>query len=202
MIIIDRLLRKIKLFRRGEFMQISLTMRCSLDCVYCCQGFVLGHKPIVKEVGFIPWARFFLRFPYKIKEVYVSGGEPTLHKDFVRIVEFLLLRGYYVKVFTNLKDITKIMQLPKCLRLSIASTYHHKMPMVHFHNNYKQVKGKFHITVNELELPQRLSYSKMIRKYTADDYGEDLFRIAGLRISPNLHINMNCYELTTHTEKN
>jgi MoaA/NifB/PqqE/SkfB family radical SAM enzyme len=161
---------------------------------------LFGHRPKVREVGFNAWIRWFERFPYKIKEVYVSGGEPTLHKDFVRIVNYLLWKGYYVCVFTNLLKVDKILQIKPCARLAISATYHHKWPVENFNSNYLKIKDKYNVWVNEVE-DKKLPYSKKIHQYTPEDIGQDLFIKVGLRVSPDLYINTNCYELITHTEK-
>jgi len=194
-------LKKIsKIIKPGVLIQISLTFRCMLNCTYCCQAFLLGNRPKVKETNFLGWVRWFKRFPYKIKEIYVSGGEPTLHPDFVKIVSYLLSQGYFVKVFTNLMLPDKLIEIPKCYRFSIKTTYHHSQLLSKFNKNYQKVNKKHSIYVDEIESPQCLSYSILQNLLTGEGNradGEDFYDIACLRISPDLHININCYELVS-----
>jgi len=178
--------------------QISLTFRCSGTCKMCCQKFLLGYRPIVEETNFTGWVKFFKRFPYKIKEVYVSGGEPVLHKDFVRIVNYLLGCGYYVRIYTNLKNIDKFREIKQCYRLSIKATYHHNESLEIFDMNYKALKMIHSVEVDEFETPKLLSYSKLQNMLNNDHSratGENFYEATCLRISPDLHINLNCYEL-------
>jgi organic radical activating enzyme len=181
-------------------LQISLTFKCNLNCSYCAQTFHLGHRPKVKETGFIGWVKFFKRFPYKIKEVYVSGGEPTLHRDFARIVRYLLSQGYYVKVFSNLMNIDEFYNIPKCYRFRIQATYHHKDCVYTFDRNYRLLTRNLgHIVyVNEIESPQIFKYSKLQRlldNSNTYENGRNDYDQSCLRISPDLRINLNCHDL-------
>lgn len=195
-------LKKIrKSLKQGVLLQISLTMRCTLDCDYCCQKVLLGHRPVVKETNFTGWVKWFKRFPYPIKEVYVSGGEPTIHPDFVKIVNFLLSEGYFVKVFTNLMTPGKLFSIIPYYRFSIKATYHHSQSRLQFDHNYKKVSKIHSVYVDEIESPKELSYSKcqpMLSGKHSCEMGKDFYDIACLRISPDLHINMNCYELVSN----
>jgi MoaA/NifB/PqqE/SkfB family radical SAM enzyme len=191
-----------KKLTKGVLLQISLTYRCSGACDICCQKFLLGRHPKVKETNFLGWVRFFKRFPYKIKEVYVSGGEPVLHPDFVRIVNYLLCCGYYVRIFTNLKDIRKFYAINQSYKLSIKATYHHnELSSFEFDENYQRLKNIHSVEVDEIEYPQMLPYSKMQSMLHNDHSratGENFYEATCLRISPDLHINLNCYELVSN----
>lgn len=182
---------KMLFFKRGILLQISLTMKCNYDCDYCSQKFVEKGRVQHKEVGFISWVRFFKRFPYKIKEVYVSGGEPTLHKDFVRIVKYLLGCGYHVKVFTNLKNYKKILELPQTRRLCITTTYHHHVKKETFLIAYNALKN-YQIKVDEIGT-KILKFSNLKTEGTKEK--NDSYMIVCLRISPNLRINISCFDL-------
>jgi MoaA/NifB/PqqE/SkfB family radical SAM enzyme len=194
-------LKKIaKKIKSGVLIQISLTMRCTLDCSYCCQKILLGHRPMVHETSFTGWVRWFERFPYPIKEVYVSGGEPTLHPDFVRIVNYLIGKGYFVKVFTNLMTPGKLFSVIQSYRFSIKATYHHSQSKEQFDHNYQKVREYHSVYIDEIEDPKRLTYSTcqpMLSGKHSPEMGKDFYDIACLRISPDLHINLNCYELVS-----
>lgn len=173
-------------------------MRCNLNCGYCTQKSITGHRPIAKEVSYLGWVRWFLRFPYKIKEVYVSGGEPTLHKDFAKIVNFLLDKGYYVYIFTNLADSGPLLDVKESNRLRIKATYHHGLPLRIFEYCYNLIKNIHTIRVDEIEYPQVLYYSSpkdMIYCGHNRQTGEVLYSKDFLRISPDLTINLNCFNL-------
>lgn len=68
---------------------IFLTRKCNLGCQHC---YIEGVGPKAKGVdfdydtirGLIEQAR-----PHGLRKVKVSGGEPTIHKDFMRVMEYL-----------------------------------------------------------------------------------------------------------------
>lgn len=183
---------KTLLLRRGVMIQISLTMRCNYDCDYCTQKFIEKERVQHKEVGFISWIKFLKRFPYKIKEVYVSGGEPTLHKDFVRIVKYLLSCGYHVKIFTNLSNPEVIKEIPPSRKLMITTTLHNHIEVKDFEKTYNDLKD-YQIKVDEIGNTKRFKHSILKPKLTQDVNKN--FDIICLRISPNLRININCFDL-------
>lgn len=189
-----KLYNKIKKLKQGITIQISLTFRCNYNCGYCSQKFN-GMEILRKETNFIGWVRFFKRFPEKIREVYVSGGEPTLHPDFVRIVKFLLSEGYMVKVFSNLTNVQALLDIPACKRFMIKATYHHHVPESVFMYQHEAVSKKHRVDVDEIGTDKRLSFSKLHPMQTRNN--NDYFDVTMFRISPDLNININCYELCT-----
>jgi len=190
-----KLYNKIKRLKRGITVQISLTFRCNYRCSYCSQKFNGGNIE-KKETNFLGWVRWFKRFPYKIREVYVSGGEPTMHPDFVRITTWLLNQGYCVKVFSNLSNPWGLLQLPTSKRLIIKATYHHHIPESVFKYYYDAISHKHRVEVDEIGNEKILPFTKLhpMQTRTSNDY----YDVTMLRISPDLTINLNCYELCTY----
>ncbi len=90
------------------FLQWHLTERCNLACRHCYQSGVkqgeMGFGAIRRVAGEVSdmlqdWAeRYELRFSPSFN---VTGGEPFLRDDLVKIIELLAARGFEVYLLTN-----------------------------------------------------------------------------------------------------
>lgn len=81
--------------------RVSLTCRCTRACSYCSQGAQPWNWRAADELSGEAW---IARLRELCSEGYdspiLTGGEPTLHRDFVQIVNGLPWRSW---VFTNLE---------------------------------------------------------------------------------------------------
>ena len=85
------------------------------------------------------------RFPYKIREIKLTGGAPELHPDFLEFTNWLLHEGYYILVFTNLMRPDILLKLKRTPRLMFIASYHHSdnfiSTSVHqYTKNYNKIK--------------------------------------------------------------
>lgn len=148
---------------RGIRMSCFLTFRCTLDCYYCTLR-AGGGYPTSEEMSLHEWIKIIKRFPEKIREIVISGGEPMLHKDFVPFVQFLLDRGYYVTVYTNL-SLKKGLELKPSRRLRFEASLHSSVrgnkPFY-----LKEYQEKFRVDVNDINSAKRFNrtfYSSKFR---------------------------------------
>ena len=100
---------------------LELTNTCNLSCIHCYRSF--SH----------PTQRYFIPFEWiknslddlerlHTKSISLTGGECTLHPDFLEILVFYLSKGFEVTVFTNgfnTELISKVLFLTKEFRYSI-----------------------------------------------------------------------------------
>lgn len=80
--------------------QIELTDVCNLNCPYCYRdskfmegGTFIDYKELIEILKI-----------YKklgLKEIGITGGEPTLHPEFSRILRFILKNFPFVELITN-----------------------------------------------------------------------------------------------------
>jgi hypothetical protein len=89
-------------FKRGLMINVYLTLRCNLNCPDCC---VQANRTPCPESTPAEWYEFFERFPERIKEVSLSGGEPHLYPAFPEVANWLLEHGIHVSLATNLHNI-------------------------------------------------------------------------------------------------
>lgn len=177
---------KTLLFKRGITLQISLLYECNLKCLYCSLEMPTGKRPKAKRVSLEDWKHFIKTFPQKIKEVYVSGGEPTLVKYLSELVNWLIDEGYHVILFTDLFNPDLILKIKKSYKFKIQSTYHHSDSITRFDNAVKKLKG-YKIEVDEIG-SQLLTYSKVKPFISMEGLKDD-----ELRVSPDLEVFRSCY---------
>ncbi|MDD4953667.1 MAG: hypothetical protein PHG40_02035 [Candidatus Omnitrophica bacterium] len=120
---------------------VFLTMACSFSCEYCVQKISLPQQPVA-SYPIIPgedWVealnsisgrarRKFLR-PTKKKKLSITGGEPTLHPDFVYILNHLD-KDWRITVTSNFispffqKDAPGLKQIKRKRGLKFNASFH------------------------------------------------------------------------------
>lgn len=108
---------------RGTRATVITTTRCPFGCDYCPM-YIYGSVKRYDESTFEEWKVWFERFPEWISQVYVSGGEPSLYKDIVPLVNWLVQRGHHVIVYTNLWKIENFTGIKPHWRLIFFPTFH------------------------------------------------------------------------------
>ena len=82
---------------------LILTHRCTLRCDYCFAADFLQNETVggydVSFDIFEAYIDFLDRSG--LQEVRLLGGEPTLHREFIRFVKYARTRGKKVQVFSN-----------------------------------------------------------------------------------------------------
>jgi MoaA/NifB/PqqE/SkfB family radical SAM enzyme len=86
---------------------IILTTDCQRKCVYCFAQEDKNSKMSFTFDNFKMVTGFIATGP---RVVNLLGGEPTLHKDFVVILEYLIINDFMIQVFTNGMLSNKILQ--------------------------------------------------------------------------------------------
>lgn len=194
--------------RRGIRLGIFPTYRCNLRCHYCTlyisdKKELHGIWPGANEVDLADWLDFIDNFPLKIKEIFVTGGEPSLVKYIDSLVRELLNRGYLVTVFSNLARVDCFIELPRSPRLRFVVTYHHgKTKKEAFMEKYRKLKSrKFNVRVEEIAT-QELRDSMMKKLNTPKESQSREVERDTLRISPDLKIFCTCMEMYDNARTN
>lgn len=78
---------------------LYLTYRCNCNCFFCAsdETNVITSK---NEVSYDEAKKFLINSPDK-KHLTISGGEPTIHRDFLRIVRFAKEYYEHITLLTN-----------------------------------------------------------------------------------------------------
>lgn len=129
-----------KRLKRGITVSAMLTFRCNLDCSYCSNKFVTGKMPSSKEMSLIEWIEIFDRFPVKIREVIITGGEPFLYKHIDELILYLVGRNIHVAVFSNLLVKRQLSYTGDLLR--IAASHHENVSKEKFNKGLEYYRSQ------------------------------------------------------------
>lgn len=114
-----------KRLKRGTSIQIMPTLACNYACSYCARDYD-GKRPSgpVSDRG--AWMRWLEDFNsvVPIREVVLSGGEPTLLPYFGELCWSIVDRGWFLTVYTNLSNIIALDGLPQTPRIRVLATFH------------------------------------------------------------------------------
>ena len=137
---------------------VFLNLSCSLPCEYCVQKISVPGQPIAHYpmISGREWVRAlnsisgrkkkrFFRFP-KRKKISITGGEPSLHPDFIYILNNLD-KDWKITVTSNFtspffdKDTKFLKQIKRRSNLKFNASYHFMYaPIEKFIENVEKVK--------------------------------------------------------------
>lgn len=158
----------------------NFTNMCNLRCLHCYQR---ADRPTPDELTLQEKLDLVDQLDRAgVAAVALSGGEPTIHPDFLRIVSELSRRGIYPAVATNGTRFAKIEYLEKAVRaglryveVSLDSARPEK------HDRFRGVKGAWNLAVKALENAVKLGVSHAmavtITRLNVDEI-EDLLDLA------------------------
>lgn len=183
---------KTLMFRSGVMLQCNIIYACPFACSYCALDQPTGKRPKAKQMGIEQWKKMVKHFPTKIREVFVTGGEPTLVKWMPEFVNWLLDEGYHVILFSMLHDVEAIKKIKPSYRFQVRSTFH-KIPeetVLRYTKQYDQIKDIYNVCVDEIGDDKVLPFS-VLKPFVSDETMQDDY---GFRISPDGDFFINCYE--------
>ena len=92
-----------------NYLAINLTQNCNTICKYCFQS---ALRETADKLDFITIKRVidFLssRSDESKKILHLTGGEPSLHKNFLDIIEYGLENGYIIRIQSNGVDYSQL----------------------------------------------------------------------------------------------
>ncbi|KAL6265283.1 hypothetical protein P5V15_002063 [Pogonomyrmex californicus] len=106
--------------RKHTYLRISVTERCNLRCTYCmpAEGVKLTKKEgILKTDEIIQIADLFVK--EGVRKIRLTGGEPTVRKDIIDIVEQLKQLRDLEQVAITTNGLTLTRQLPALQRAGL-----------------------------------------------------------------------------------
>lgn len=102
--------------------QVELTRECNLNCMHC---YKIANKDRNK-IGLEELKRLLNYLPDPLFEIGVTGGEPTVHKDFIEITEMIAEKALRLGLNTNgillWKLPSDIVQKYKLINISLYGT--------------------------------------------------------------------------------
>ncbi len=84
---------------------IEITNLCNFRCIHC---YASSGKPYTNELNFDEIRKLLYQLTdMKVFKIFIGGGEPFLHKDFIRILKLCKELGFFITTSTNGSYITK-----------------------------------------------------------------------------------------------
>lgn len=186
-----------KRLRIGGKVTIFPSYTCNYACSYCSLR-VNGVFPKNKLLPLEAWRHFLEGYNEAtvdnngLREVILTGGEPTLLPYFVELCHWILFeKKWHLTIFSNLNDLTFLKVKPS-IRLRIGATFHHHANPVKFHENYTKINKIHRVDVEEIcQIPSDkvFKYSKG-KPYLTEDQIKNL--IACIRVSPDQSMHLTC----------
>lgn len=183
----------LKRLRRGGKVTIFPSYKCNYSCTYCSLK-IGGVMPKNEVLSFEAWKKFLTHFNEAtidnggLREVILTGGEPTLLPYFVDLCHWILFeKRWFLTIFTNLSNY-ELLRVNPSLRLRVDATYHHHADQVKFDNIYKAVNSIHRVDVEEIGY-RVLPYSR-VKEYLTES--EIVNLVACLRVAPDQSIHLTC----------
>ncbi len=186
-----------KRLRIGGKVTIFPSFSCNYSCGYCSLR-VDGTMPSSKPLPFESWKKFLTDFNQAtldnngLREVILTGGEPTLLPYFVELCHWILFeKKWHLTIFTNLNNYILLKVRPS-IRLRIGATYHHHVKPGRFNMIYQKINKVHRIDVEEIIGPgdtKVLPYSNA-KPYLTEDQIKNL--VACIRVSPDQSMHLTC----------
>lgn len=129
----------------------NITYRCNQDCIFCAADH--GRNDSNDEITLQEFCQDLDKNNVeKGDRVIVNGGEPTIHRDFVNIINVLHERGVYVDLFTNGQ---KLADQDFCQMVCSCTPILIRIPLFgsesHYHDFLVGTKGSFDRVIRAID---------------------------------------------------
>jgi len=188
--ILRRPYQKLIRFKNGIDLGIYLTWRCNCKCSYCPVPIKMASNFDSKELTSVNFYHFIKNFPIKIRQITLSGGEPTLKEGLSLLINNLLNDGYFVGIFTNMLNPKIFDEIKPSPRFMITTNYHVNLKKEIFLKNVRE--SKHQILIGEFEGQSNLSSKFKKRKLLFNNEFDTIYRNT-LFIDPYGRIFTTCF---------
>lgn len=134
---------------------LEITDGCNLKCIHCYDDF--GSK----KITFIDKNEIFNLLDEMNElntfSVAITGGESTIHPDFLEIASFFIERGFEVTIFTNGFNYHKILEL---LAIYPNKKLRIKVSLDGFEKEHNEIRRNMHAYLNCIKLLDELKKAK------------------------------------------
>lgn len=168
----------------GAKILIYPSFGCNYNCSYC-------STKTGEQVAYMPKSLMFWKDKLEdfdtaldsaggIREIVISGGEPTMLPFFIRFLNWLLHeKKWYVTLITNLSNL-KLAEIKPSIRLRVVATFHSECVIPADYKLRYDMLSKIHrIDSQELET-DKFEFTKVRKEILDCDYIEStkIIRIA------------------------
>lgn len=114
-----------------SFLWLEITRKCNLYCVHC----YANSSPHLEhgQMSLNRWKEIMTEASQLgVRNIQFIGGEPTIHPNFVNLIQHAVKLGFSIEVFSNLIHVTEnLWDLFQASNISIATSFYSLHPSVH-----------------------------------------------------------------------
>ena len=176
---------------------LEITYRCSEKCRHCYLD-DQGNKCKSDELTFEDYKKVVDElYEMGCMNILVTGGEPTLHKDFLKICRYIVNKGILLDVFTNALYIPDDMFEALCdMHLNcISFSLYGGSP--EFHDYITQVPGSFHKTLHNILKFKAAGLDLYVKTILFKDKYDEWLKLDALSRRLNFRLNTATFILST-----
>lgn len=138
---------------------LNITYECNSNCLFCA-----SEHDILKQCGRMDYEEIVSSLE-RINigvgdEIIINGGEPTIHKDLIKILKYIKQKKASVILFTNgraFKSIEFLKSVNECGLSQISIPIHGNMEI---HDRITCVEGSYNETIEGINNISKLSKNK------------------------------------------
>ncbi len=176
---------------------LEITYRCTEKCRHCYLDDAGNHCK-VDELTFEEYKKVVDElYEMGCMNILVTGGEPTLHPDFLKICRYIVDKGILLDVFTNALYIPDDMFEALCdMHLNcISFSLYGGSP--EFHDYITQVPGSFHKTLHNILKFKAAGLDLYVKTILFKDKYDEWLKLDALSQRLNFRLNTGTFLLST-----
>lgn len=162
----------------------EMVSHCQYDCTYCY------YRPFTSDTNYTTLSKIVLKKLKSIEEDFIInliGGEPTLHPNFIEIIEELVLIKNLkeIRIVTNfVKPESFWLKLPKSEKIKVTASFHPEYPNKNFVDKAENLS-------NEIKMDIAFLFTNKIEEFnTYKKVFNELYTIASKK-----KLTLNCIRL-------
>jgi radical SAM protein with 4Fe4S-binding SPASM domain len=143
---LSKVLRKVRPVR---FAWVEITSKCNQLCAHCFLGDDLNHYPHVSKD--LIFEHFETLSRSGARQLIISGGEPTVHPDFLEILDRAATYPFRISLLSNASRSGYVKFVSSLLKYEVTV----KIPILGWqtsHDKMTGVKGSFERTIHNIQM--------------------------------------------------
>lgn len=149
------------------FVTFCIANTCDLKCIHCSK-----FNNFDSDNAFISPDNFYIIIDllkkWKVRSIFLSGGEPTLHPNFIEFVKYIKQNGFQLGILTNgqLSFYKKIVYLSKVL----DENDYVQISVDNVESNYNKIRINGNFELLKQSIVKSLKYNINIKTNTVIQY--------------------------------
>ena len=142
---------------RGLFLRLGLA--CNNHCIFC----VTGSSDSREAFDFETVKKILKKNKNRYDSLVLTGGEPTVRKDFLRILDFAYTLGYGIMLQTNARMFAFEKFCKRIQHYNLGFSININGPNAKIHDATTQVPGSFRQTIYGIKNLQKLDANILVK---------------------------------------